>query len=164
MNVLHWSIVKLLAFLGMLLIIWGLTVIVGAAIWGQSYYSFKSWDHAINASCMMFYGKMEFIRDGGGPQIWVFGFTLLWFIMFFLSRGAFFKLQVISVKMINLTSGLIDVNFYKEDKVSNKNLSRRVKQQKKQELIQKIIRCLQWFFGWLPRSMVKNIEEIEKIF
>lgn len=112
MNALHWSMVKLFAFLGGMLTVWGMTVLLGAAIWGQTYYSFKAWDHAINASCMMFYGKMEFIRDGQGAQMWIFIFVFIWFVFFFISRGAFFKLQVISVKMIAITSGFIDPNFF----------------------------------------------------
>ena len=66
--------------------------------------------------------------------------------------------------MMALSTGFIDPHFFQEDKGEDTKLTMyELQQKKKQELIDKIIIALQWFFGWLPRNMNKKIEELENV-
>lgn len=106
--VIHYASVKLIMFLLMMLIIWGLTLIIGQATFGPMQYSFKHLDHAINSIGMIFFGKVEFMYEESVSGIWSFIFIFVWFLIYFFSRALFLQLQLTSVKMIALSTGFID--------------------------------------------------------
>ena len=64
---------------------------------------------------MIFFGKVDFMYKDSVSRFWTFLFIFIWFLVYFFSRALFLYLQLVSVKMIALSTGFIDPNFFSKD-------------------------------------------------